>query len=116
MKRTDNKGQTMEWISVKERLPDSKPDQVVSVIMIDMDAALPPVLGWWDSSPEGGGFYKRIGACVMRIICTHYIILPKWPERSKREDSDDVISKVLSNVAKMPHRYKTKEEYDADHH
>ena len=38
------------------------------------------------------------------------------PERSKREDDDDVIRKVLKNVAKMPHRYKTKEEYDAAHY
>ncbi len=48
-----------------------------------------------------------------------YIPRPSFiyqPERSKREDSDEkIVRKSLSHVAKMPHRWKTKEEYDLDH-
>ncbi len=72
----------MNWIDVTVKLPTSISEyKTINVVMIDVDAGLQPILGWYDHSETAGGFYTRSSDKLMRIFCTHYIELPDRPKK-----------------------------------
>ena len=82
------RGKLMEWIDVRQKRPKGHPHKTTDVVMVDVEAGLVCFLGWYDHSEKGGGFYFRDGNRAVRVICTHYIELPKRPERTSEEDTE----------------------------
>lgn len=69
----------MEWISVEEKFPDEFHPYMV---LIDLKNSPFPFLGSYRPHTEKlweKGFYSGDGEKVKRVLCTHYIILPKYP-------------------------------------
>ena len=69
----------IDWIELSENSLIYMENTTKKVVMVDVSAGLGPFIGWFDTSPEGGGFYFRDGMRAVRVICTHYIILPEYP-------------------------------------
>ena len=81
----------MEWIDCELQKP---PAGCHKVLMYDiLSSGENPYLGFYDSSEIGGGFFVSFArATYVRVKPSHYILIPKQPERLTPEASkEDVI-------------------------
>ncbi len=70
----------MEWISVKDRLPDDNE----FVIMIEGGQPGMPVRGWYQNKGCIPGFYPSYAESRLRMVVTHWMPIPKTPTKDKK--------------------------------
>ena len=67
----------MDWISIKDKLPEVNKE----VIVCAEDNTY-----WWGIITDSGNFYVRYGDGWAGKIVTHWMPLPKIPERKMHND------------------------------
>lgn len=70
----------MEWISVKDKLPDRNDFKMCNVLMYDATSSgHNPMIGFYDSTDQEGCFYiTMIRTMLVRVHPTHYIVIPDF--------------------------------------
>jgi len=66
----------MEWISVKDRLPED--DQCV--LMFEKGQDCLPTIGWYEERGCIAGFYVSSSFTNIRMHVTHWMPLPQEPK------------------------------------